>query len=296
VTVADDCAELTPAGLRAAGSVTRPGVYDADTMPEVLYHSDPVPGGSLSCSGAKLVLKAPAIFDWARKQPRLPTRAMEFGTAAHKEMLGVGWPVEVWPGTDWTRLVDGVNPGKWAAQQRLAGKVPVLASDREKITAMRAAIEAHPAARLLIMGEVMPEWSYFWQDEEWGIWRRARMDAVRLAGRVLIMDYKTAYSASPDEFAKAAGRLLYHMQDPWYKDAVTHTLGDADPAFLFVAQEKDPPYLVGIYELEPESVLAGRARNARACREYARCVAAGEWPGYQPGETVTRISVPRWAQ
>jgi hypothetical protein len=275
--------------------VAKPGVYE---LPEAVYHADPVPEGSLSCSGAKLLLppSCPAIFAWARKHPRAPTRAMELGTAAHREVLGTGWPVAVWPGPDWTRLVDGVNPQEWRRARRAEGLVPILASDQEKITAMAAAIRLHPAARVLLQAEeVMAERSFFWRDAEWGFWRRARFDALRLRDRVVIADYKTAVSADPEEFAKACARFGYHWQDPYYRTAVTHTLGDADPLFLFVVQEKEAPYLTGIYELDGESWARGDARVKAALRVYARCVETGVWDGYQhPEEFTTKISVPRW--
>ena len=276
--------------------LTRPGVYDMD---EALYHGDPVPGGSLSCSGAKLLMPpgSPARYFAALSEPRAPSRALEFGTAAHREVLGTGWPLAVWPGGDWTRLVDDVNPGAWRKEQRAAGRVPVLAAEQQKIKAMAAAIAAHPTARLLMRAEeVLNEQSMFWQDGEFGIWRRARLDAVRLRGRVLVTDYKTAASADPGEFAKACARYRYHWQDPWYREAVARTLGDAEAAFLFIAQEKDPPYCTGIYELDDDAVALGEAKTAAACAAYARCQQTGEWPGPQPaGDVVTRISLPRWA-
>ena len=276
--------------------VTRRGMY---SIPEADYHADPVPGGSLSCSGAKLLLPpgSPARFDWARKNPgdRPRSAAMEFGTAAHREVLGVGWDYAVSPhGDTW-------KPRKaqdWAAGQRAAGVVPLLPREREQITAMAAAIASHPTASLLLRGdEVWHEQSLFWEDPDTGIWRRARLDAVKLYGRVLIVDYKTSVSADPEEFAKLAGRYGYHRQDAWYRDAVLHTTGDMDPGFCFVVQEKDPPYCVAVYELEAEDVLAGAERNAAACRKYAECAAAGVWPGPQPaGDVITRIGLPRWAR
>jgi hypothetical protein len=275
------------------GFVARPGVYEMD---EATYHGDPVPGGSLSCSNAKLILPpgSPARFRAAQSEPRAPSRVLDFGTAAHREVLGTGWPLAVWAGEDWT--LKAAQDFRKAA--RAAGQVAILAREQQQIKTMAAAIEAHPSARLLLGAEeVMNEQSLFWFDDEFGIWRRARLDAVRLRGRVLIVDYKTAASADPVEFAKAAARYKYHWQDPWYREAVARTLGDAEAGFLFVAQEKDPPYCVGIYELDDEAVALGEAKIAAACTVYARCRAAGDWPGPQPsGDVVTRISLPRWAR
>jgi hypothetical protein len=71
--------------------ITQPGVYD---LPADVYHADPVPaelGGSLSSSGAKLLLppSCPAIYQWARTHPTY-SDAFDFGHAAHKKVLGAG--------------------------------------------------------------------------------------------------------------------------------------------------------------------------------------------------------------
>jgi PDDEXK-like domain of unknown function (DUF3799) len=274
-----------------AAIVDKPGVY---VMDEAVYHGDPVVGGSLSCSGAKLIIPpgCPAVFDHARRNPRPATKAMELGTAAHREVLGVGWEYKV---GEWESYTTNAAR-EWAKDCRASGIVPLKPSEREQIVAMADAIRAHPNASLLLQAEeVMAEHSFFWQDEEFGIWRRSRFDSVRLAGSVLITDYKTAVSADPWEFARQAANLRYHMQDPYYREAVTHVLGDAYPQFVFVVQEKDPPYLVGIFDLPVVAVERGMELNREACRVFARCQAAGEWPGYQPGEIVTTLDWPRWA-
>jgi len=218
---------------------------------------------------------------------------MEFGTAAHREVLGAGWPYVVSPWADYkTKAAQ-----EWAAEQRDVGKVPIKPEQRERIVAMAAAIRTHPTAALLLSAEdVLAEHSFFWEDPDTGIMLRARFDAVKLAGRVVITDFKSAAHADPEGFAKAAANYRYHWQGVWYAQGVTHTLGDADPRFLFVAQEKEPPYLVGIYELPWEAIEAAQADIARARREYARCVEAGEWPGYQPGQAITTLDWPRWAR
>lgn len=277
--------------------VAKPGAYQ---MRAEDYHADPVAGGSLSCSGAKLIIPpgCPATFAWAREHPPASSEAMELGTAAHREVLGTGWDYAVWPGESWSEK----GAQAFRKEARAAGKVPIKTAQHLQIKEMAAAIMRHPAAQILLRAEeVLNEICLFWQDDLDGtlnrpIWRRAMVDAVKLAGRVLVVDYKTAFSADAAQFARAAGNLGYHLQDVWYRQAVTRTLGDADPGFLFIAQEKSPPYLVGIYELGWESRAAGEAKVERACREYARCQAAGEWPGHQPdGALVEKIELPRWA-
>jgi hypothetical protein len=123
---------------------------------------------------------------------------------------------------------------------------------------------------------------------------RVRWDWWRDAGaRPMIVDLKTTTDASPGAFRRSIASLRYHLQDAWYTTAarIIHGL-DADPPFVFVAQEKDPPYLVGIYQLDDEDRAVGRALMRQAVATFARCLATDEWPGY-PAQVLT---LPRWAQ
>ena len=57
-----------------------------------------------------------------------------------------------------------------------------------------------------------------WQDES-GVWCRALVDwlpDVAPGGRLIVADYKTAASADPDTWARAAASYGYHQQDAWY--------------------------------------------------------------------------------
>jgi hypothetical protein len=58
-------------------------------------------------------------------------------------------------------------------------------------------------------------------------------------------------------------------------------------------QEKTPPYLVAVYELDALAMEAGRARNRRAAEMFRDCTEAGVWPGYS--SEVELISLPPWA-
>jgi PDDEXK-like domain of unknown function (DUF3799) len=271
-------------------TITEPGVY---TMDEADYHADPVPGGSLTSSGARKLLASPARFDYDREHPPAPTPAMELGTAAHKLVLGTGPPIVTVEADDWRTKA----AKEAAAAAREAGAVPLLTAEHDQVQAMAAALRDHPIAAALFDPEGGdPEQSLFWVDERTGVWMRARLDWLRhtVTGRRLIIgDYKTAASASPEAFAKAVANFGYHQQAPFYCDGAAALGLDPDPGFLFVVQEKTPPYLVAVYELDALATEAGRARNRRAAEMFRDCTEAGVWPGY-PGE-IGLISLPPWA-
>jgi hypothetical protein len=268
-----------------------------DGMPEDEYHGDPVPGGSLSASGAKLLLppSCPARFWHERQNPPPPKDSFEFGTAAHRMVLGSGPDVTVVDAPDWrTKKAKDA-----AAEARENGYVPVLPHEWLVIVAMADTLRKHPVASVLLDREHgKPEQSLFWEDDETGIWRRARLDFlpdVSPGRRLVIPDYKTAVAADAESFRRAAAKFSYHMQAAQYIDGVRALGLDDDPAFLFIVQEKAAPYLVNVIGLEDGAIEAGRDRMRTAAEIFRDCTAAGYWPGYSDND-ITYISLPPWAQ
>ena len=71
-------------------SITLPLPSIVDALPDELYHADPIPGGSLSSTGARLLVKSPAKFDWQRSHPQPPKKAFDLAqeSAATRERYG----------------------------------------------------------------------------------------------------------------------------------------------------------------------------------------------------------------
>lgn len=276
----------------ATMEITEPGVYD--DLPNDTYHADPVPAGSLSVSGARKLLPphCPAIFAYERTHGRTTTTAFEFGHAAHDKVLGAGPEIVCCDFPDWrTKKAQEV-----AKEIRGRGGVPLLPDDYRKVQEMADAILAHPIASVLFAPDSgTPEASLFWVDEPSGVWRRARLDwkpTAQPGKRLIIPDYKTADSANPDRFAKSAVNFGYHQQDAWYTEAAeTLNLGD-DPAFVFVVQEKTPPYLVSVIQLDRNARRIGDLLNRQAINTYAECTSTGHWPTYT--DDVVLTSLPYW--
>ena len=279
------------AEVAEAPVITEAGVYD---IPEDMYHADPVPGGSLSSHGARKLLEpsCPAKFAWEREHPFTPSAAMELGTAAHKLVLGVGQEIREIEADDWR----GKAAKTAADEARAEGAVPLLTRDMATVTAMAQAIRRHPIAAKLFdpWSGGTPEQSFFAPDDRTGVWRRARLDWMPdpSAARPVIADYKTARTANPEAFGRSAGDLGYHIQQVFYQQLWADVLGtEAD--FVFVVQEKEPPYLVSVCQLDYEAVKAARVLVDRALEIYRDCAEAGVWPGYT--DDVALVSLPYWA-
>lgn len=280
--------------------ITDDGVYDG--MSDAVYHGQKT---SLSSSGARQLLppSCPAKFRWEQDHGRPPKRAWDFGHAAHQRVLGVGPELVVVQ----TGTKDGpTGPAedyrtKYAQQHRdeirAQGMVPVLESELELVEGMAAAIREHPLARILFDPDLggQPEQSFFWTDPAYGVRRRARLDwlpPTRTDGRLIVPDYKTTTAADKRSCEKSIASYGYAQQDDWYR-AVLRGLGVAEePAFVFVFQEKEPPFLITVVEIDAPSLRVARTKNARALEVFAECMATGEWPPYSTD--VELVSLPRW--
>jgi hypothetical protein len=273
--------------------VTDPGVYD---LTAEAYHRDPVPEGSLSASGVKKLLppSCPAIYRYERDHGQPHKKVFDFGHAAHQKVLGVGPEIVVVHFDSWR--TDDAKAQQ--AQAYAEGKIPLLAKDHQIVVDMAAALRAHPlASKLLAPGTGAAEQAMFWVDEQAGIWRRSMIDWLRNKGpgRPMIVDYKTANKVDNASLSKTLVDYGYAGQAPFYLDgAIQLGLVDGDSAFLFVAQQKNPPYLVNVWQPDERAIEYGRRINRQAIELFAECQASGVWPGYS--DDIEEIALPAWVE
>lgn len=275
--------------------VTVAGVYDG--MSDDVYHGDPVPGGSLSSTGARRLLppSCPAKYRHERDNPPASKREFDLGKAAHLQVLGTGPDIEVVPGDRW----DTKAAKEHVAAVRARGATPLKQADYDRVQAMAAALRAHPwAGKLFAPRTGRAEQSLFWVDSETGVWCRARLDWLRRpfpGRRLLVPDYKSCASADPDKLQRAIHDHGYYIQAAFYLAGMRALgLADADTQFLFVCQEKEPPHVVTVAQPDPVAMRIGAQRAREALRIYAECTASGRWPGYC--DDVATIPLPPWAE
>lgn len=273
--------------------VTEPGVYD---LTADAYHADPVPEGSLSSSGVKKLLppSCPAIYRYERDHGQPHKKTFDFGHAAHQKVLGVGPEIHVVHYDDW-RTSDAQAQ---KAQAYAEGKIPLLAKDHQIVCDMAAALRAHPlASRLLAPGTGAAEQAMFWVDDEAGVWRRSMNDWLRNQGpgRPMIVDYKSLAKVDDASLSKTLVDYGYAGQAPFYLDgAIALGLVEDDSAFVFLAQQKTPPYLINVWQPDELAIEYGRRINRKAIDIFAECQASGVWPGY--GSEIAEIKLPAWVE
>jgi hypothetical protein len=260
--------------------IEKAGIYDID---EEEYHADPVPAGSLSSSGAKLICNQTLKhFRYQQDNPNKSTPALNFGSAAHMKLLEAKRFRETYyvlqEGFSWTQTK---NQKEWHDQANLAlktGKKLLTYSDNEKIAGMMESMSDHKEA-LSKFVTAPKEQSGFWFDKTFKIWRRMRLDWQPLSGRVF-MDYKTISALDDNTINKSMYNFGWYQQAAWYLDGIK-SLGLHDqPRFVFLLQEKTPPYDIVIRELDMQAIGFGRLRNAKAMDLFAEAQETGEWPGY----------------
>lgn len=266
------------------GKIAESGVYDL--TPEV-YHGDCCDGPSISSSGLKVIaLDGPAMF-WAgsifnpRAKPREWTDALAFGSAAHAAILE---PAEFERRFIISEYPDfRTNAAKdWRAEQTAAGLIVISEEKAAEIAAMAEAMDEHPLARrMLEAGRV--EQSLVWRDGS-GLWLKARPDFLPLQSGRWIVDYKTTCDLRRF-WNQAVFDLRYDLQAALYHRALKEIAGIEAKGLLFIAQEKKPPYRVGLFPFHADGFVTWR----RAERDLAAAIAAavhgfetGEWPtGYE---------------
>lgn len=269
--------------------ITEPGLVP--DMDEDWYHADPVTGGSLSVSGAKLLLQAPAKFDYARRNGSKSTKSMDTGTRVHAIVLGKG--------EEHLKFLDFENyrtdKAKDARDAAIAaGKIPTLPHEWAQAQVIADAMLSHPTTGgLLTEGDA--EVSMFWRDPEFGIMLRARADYLtHFGGLPTMVDVKKTADASPEGFAKSVYEYGYHRQDPHYREGWAAILGCdwQDIDFMFAVVEEEPPHLVATYRILPEHVELGREQNRIARERFRDCVKTDTWPGYS--EEIEDLELPRY--
>lgn len=245
----------------------------------------------VSSSQLKELSKSPAHYKAALDASSKRTAALEFGDAAHtfilqprefeRRFITMPLSIKVKRGKDWD-----------AFSLAHSDKSIISAEDFETIVSMDKALTAHKTAKALLnLDTGIPEMSCFFKDPSTGLSCRIRPDF--LPGGNIIVDYKTTENATPSEFQRSCAKYGYDIQAGFYCLGMELLTGVAHK-FVFIAQEKKPPYEVAVYEASPDFIDTGRTKAIRLLQLLAECRATGIYPGY-PDEIQT-LDMPAWAK
>jgi hypothetical protein len=251
--------------------ISEPGlVYDMD---DETYHADPIEGGSLSSTFARLLTEHVPAKAKAIRENRKSTKAMNLGKAAHAHALGAGPELIVWEHDGRTKEGKAERASR-AFDLESEAAVAVTQAERAQILDMAEVLQTDLTLRG-ILDSAQPEVSAFWQ--EGSVWCRARYDLLG----PLAWDYKTCESATARGFEAAMATYGYHQQAEFYQRGLRALVNEAgEHPMRFICQETRPPYLVQIHTCDELAIEVASALNDRAIGIYDACMRDDQWPGF----------------
>jgi hypothetical protein len=181
---------------------------------------------------------------------------------------------------------------------RAAHNGHVLLSERQyrDVTAMAAAVRAHPRVAALLAKGTESEVTVRWRDAETGLECKARWD-LWCAHYCVILDGKTTQDAAAEAFELDAEKYGYADQAAMYLEGA-RVLGIDRGPFLFAVVQKPTPQkpapLNAVYGMDESWLAAAAARVRRRMRRLADCIARDVWAGLP--EHIQTLQRPRWAR
>ena len=213
---------------------------------------------------------------------------LEFGNALHTYVLERDCFFDRYIAMPKVNRVTKV--GKEAYQAFLSkaqGKQIICEDTLKEIELMNESIESHAEAKALI-SDAEYEKSLFWTDPDTGILCKVRPDIWH---NNFICDLKTTASGSLRNFQKSVYDYSYHIQAGMIQEALKHVLNIDMGNFIFVAVEKEAPYAVAVYTLDPMAVSLGVTKFKNILLGIKECQESNNWPSYP----TACIDVPKWA-
>ena len=238
----------------------------------------------------------PEKFKWAREHPEKPTPALIFGTLVHCLLLepdNFSKQFAVWD--DAIKKTTKESKAAYAAfSDDLMGRQEVSKNMYDQAVEMVLKLRSTPFVGKLLVGE--HEKPIKWVDDMTGELCKIRLDCLtEINGELLIVDYKTAADASPDGFTRHALKYGYDFQAGMYSEGVEATTGKK-PRFVFVVQEKDPPYAVNVFDASEDFIQHGKDKMRELLGIYHECKITNNWYGYMTADPViAELSLPAWA-
>jgi len=236
------------------------------------------------------------------------SKAMDAGTIAHGILLeGSEAGIEVIDPNDHPAEKTGAIPSGWTNKSikaardaaREAGKIPILLDDygtiKDMVGMAREFIESLRTTEPAIWTAFQPEGgesevTMVWNDGETPC--RIRPDRIA-ADRKLIVDYKTGgTSAEPGLWGRTQMvRMGYYTSAAFYLRGVK-ALCDVVPAYVWLVQEQEAPFLCSLVGLDPHAAELGARKIEYALSLWRQCITSGQWPAYP-----TRVcypEIPTW--
>lgn len=230
--------------------------------------------------------RSPLHFKYHIDHPEEQTQAMRFGSVYHKYVLERETFLDEYfivpdvdkrtkAGKEALRAIEEANPGKTG----------ITSAEYEQIQEMRAMLVTDPKTAPYIHdieeGFAKTEVPFQWIDKETGEMCKCKADVIIDSGyNPTIIDFKTCTSCADGEFRKSAKKFGYLFQAGFYCSGIDQITMEKHE-FMFIAQEKTPPYAPRIIRLDETDVDAGKEQFHALLREYHEARMNDRWDGYE---------------
>ena len=228
--------------------------------------------------------RSPLHFRYFMDNPEEQTPALVFGSAAHAAILE-GWEAfekdfATCPNMD-RRTKEGKQ--KYFEFLESAGSKQLISpEDFAKISSMREVFWNDPRVKSLLGRPYKTEIPFQWIDGKTGEPVKCKADIITTDenGMPVVIDYKTTMAADYRSFRSSARKFGYDFQVGFYTEGINLSTLEKH-GFIFIVQEKEPPFAVAIYECDESLLIQGRRKFHKLLTEYHECRMKDEWPGYE---------------
>lgn len=245
---------------------------------------------AFSYSIAKQILNNPNRWALGIDKPR--TQALDFGSLAHDLVLSPNEMQSKYLFAQCDKIDFRTAEGKgYKAQAEADGLILI---DKSTYNLAKACINANSEVFDRYLNDSQGECEVSFFEKIDNIEAKCRCDFFS-HDENRIIDLKFVKDATPQGFAKACAEFGYHIQNAFYCDLT----GASE--FLFIAIEKESPFLCGIYRLSQESVDLGRDLYKKALeiyknrKSYATQCYKGIDLAFGIKDEVQTITLPTWA-
>ena len=255
-----------------------PGVYSG--VPNDVYHA----AEGISCSDIKEIDKSIEHYEHRSQFEMKQSDAMLVGSALHDRVL--------LPNTYRTHYV--VSPVKTKTAKAYHAYVNehpdkdvLMPQMVENIDSMYDALYRNPTIRdILEQDTILREVSIWVRDTITGLILKVRPDII--VNNVCYDIKTTSGDVSPRGFISNVFKYKYHVQSPYYLDALSLN-GMSITEFKFLVVGSVPPYSTAIYDLNEDLMAEGRLIYRNALNRYGNYILGLDtWAGLMHGrETVT---------
>lgn len=255
-------------------------------LPNDTYHAS----DALSKSGIDSFKASPTKYWFSRNSVRKNRRVFDVGNMFHEIVqFGDGYVKKHYKQEPNIDLRSNANKEQMKEFHDSLGhdECAIKSSDWDMVRAMRDSVFKNSLARdLLEDKDTTFEDSFFWYDEETGVYCRCRADIYNGPAKLIVdlksLDAKLSWERSVMDRG-------YQVQDVMYRDGVSKSVGN-DCEFLFLATNKTEDSPVTEFKTMSEwHVDNGNKQYREVLQSFADCQENNSW--FLPTET----RVPQWA-